>query len=103
MSSNTRAEGAQAGKVTLPLNAEALKISLTMPPQSPPAVRYRVELETENGDTRSLEEAEKDAQSVMVVIPSAQLSRGQYALRIFVIKTDGTEKRINGSYFFVVE
>jgi methionine-rich copper-binding protein CopC len=103
VSSNTRAEGAQTGKVTLPLNAEALKISLTMPPQSPSAERYRVELENENGDTRSLEEAGKDAQSVLVVIPSAQLSRGQYALKVFVTKTDGTERRINGSYFFVVE
>lgn len=103
ISVSNRAEGAQAGKVRLPLNASALRISLTLPEQSPQAARYRVELENDDGETKSLELAGQDAQSVSVVIPAAQLARGQYALRLFAIKADGTEQRIPGSYFFTVE
>jgi methionine-rich copper-binding protein CopC len=103
ISNNTRAEGAQAAKVRLPPNIDALKISLALPQQSPPAARYRVQLENDNGETKSVEVAEKDAESVLVVTPAAQLGRGQYALKLFAIETDGTEHRINGSYFFKVE
>jgi len=101
--SNNRAEGVQAGKVKLPLNADALKISLTLPGQLPTALRYRVELENDRGETRQLEVAGQDARSVSVVIPATQLSRGQYALKLFMTKADGTEQRVNGSYFFNVE
>ncbi|HTG15817.1 MAG TPA: hypothetical protein VK747_11170 [Blastocatellia bacterium] len=103
ITSNNRAEGAQADKVNLPPNAEALNVSLTLPQQAPSAARYRVELENDNGDRKSAEVTGKDAQSVLVMIPAAQLARGQYALKLFAIKTDGTEQRINGTYFFIVE
>jgi methionine-rich copper-binding protein CopC len=103
ISNNNRAEGAEASKIKLPPNAEALKISLTLPQLSPPAARYRVQLENDDGETKSAEVVGKDAQSVLVVIPAAQLARGQYAVKLFAIQTDGTEQRIHGSYFFIVE
>ena len=103
VSNINRAEGAQAGKVKLPPDADGLKISLTLPEQSPPAARYRVELENDNGETKPAEVAGIDAQSVLVVVPAAQLARGQYALKLFAIKPDGAEQRISGSYFFIVE
>jgi anti-sigma factor RsiW len=102
-SSNNRAEGIQASKVKLPLSAAALRISLTLPERLPRAARYRVELENDTGETRPLEIDGQDAQSVSVVIPAAQLARGQYALKLFAVKADATEQRINGSYFFTVE
>jgi methionine-rich copper-binding protein CopC len=101
--SNNRAEGIQASNVKLPLNADALKISLTLPERLPPAPRYRIELENDRGETRQLEIVGQDARSVSVVIPATQLSRGQYALKLFMTKADGTEQRVNGSYFFTVE
>jgi len=103
ISNINRAEGAQADKVKLPSDAEALKVSLTLPRQAPPAARYRVELEDDNGKTESVEVVGNDAQSVLVVIPAARLARGQYALKLFAIKADGDDQRINGSYFFNVE
>jgi methionine-rich copper-binding protein CopC len=101
--SNNRAEGAQADRIKLPPNAEVLNISLILPQPSPPAERYRVELENDNGDAKSAEVAEKNAQTVFAVVPAAQLARGQYVLKLFAIKPDGTEQRITGSYFFIVE
>ena len=100
---NTRAEGAQAGKVNLPLSASALRISLMLPEGLPPSVRYRVELVNDNGETKPLEVAGQDAQTVTVVIPAVQLARGPYALRLFMTEADGTEQRVQGSYFFTVE
>jgi hypothetical protein len=103
ISNSNRAEGAQAGKVKLSPDVEALKISLMLPQPPPTAAGYRVELENDSGETKSVEVAGRDAQSVLVVIPAAQLARGQYALKLFAVQTDGTERRINGSYFFNVE
>lgn len=106
ISSNARDRGAQAGRVSLPLNADALRIYLTLPGQLSPGTRYRVELDDLDNDkeeTKPLEIAGQDAQSVAVVIPAAQLARGQYALNLFAIKSDGSEQRIEGGYFLDVE
>ena len=106
LSSSTRAEGTQAVSVNLPLGADALKISLALPGQLPPAARYRVELENLDdaaGGTKTLEVAGQDAQSVSVLVPAAQLTRGQYALKLFAVETNGTERRIEGAYFFDIK
>ena len=98
-----RAEGVQADKVKLPPDASGLKISLMLPAQSPPAARYRVELQNDSGEAKRAEVAGSDAQSVLVTVPAAELARGQYVLKLFAVNTDGEEQRISGSYFFVVE
>jgi len=103
ISNSDRAEGFQASEVHLPPNADTLRISLILPEQSPPAVRYRVELENNNGEARPLEVIGQEARSVSVVITTAQLPRGQYALKLFTISANGTEQRVNGSYFFTVK
>jgi len=106
ISSSTRAAGARAGKVNLPLNADALRISLTLPGQTRAEARYRVELENLDNDkaeAKPLEVAGQDAQFVTAVIPAAQLTPGRYALKLFAVKGDGSEQRIEGSYFLDVQ
>ncbi|MBD0327526.1 MAG: hypothetical protein ICV68_13905 [Pyrinomonadaceae bacterium] len=103
ISSSNRAESAHAGTVKLPLNADALRISLTLPEQSAGATRYHVELVNDNGESKPLEIAGQDARQVSVEIPAAQLARGQYALKLFKADASGTKQPINGSYFFNVE
>jgi methionine-rich copper-binding protein CopC len=99
-----RAEGPQAVKVPLPLYADALRISLMLPEGATPAASYRVELVSDNGETKPLEVTGQDARSVSVVIPAARLARGQYALRLFATSADGAQQRVGGgSYFFTVE
>ena len=102
-SMSNRAEGVQAAKVKLPLNADALRIFLTLPEGSAPAALYRAELLSENGETKSFEAAGQDSRSVSVVIPAAQLARGQYVLKLFKTEADGAEQRVGGSYSFNVE
>jgi hypothetical protein len=103
ISPNTRDQGAQSTRVSLPLNADALRISLQLPKPSPPAVRYRVEVLDDNGGSKSLETTLPDHDSVVLVIPSLELHRGRYAINLIAIQADGTEQPINGSYYFNVE
>jgi hypothetical protein len=102
ISANTRDEGVQAPKIKL-LGEETLRIYLKLPNPPPSAVRYRAQLLDVNGESRSLKIAGQEAQSVILEIPGPQLRRGQYALNLSAIKADGTEQRINGSYYFTVE
>lgn len=100
---DNRSEGVEARRVKLPLTADALKISLALPEQVRGARDYRVELDKDTGETQALKITERDAQSVSVIISASQLTRGQYALKLYTIKEDGTEQRVGGRYFFTVE
>ncbi len=102
MNQSTRAEGAAAARVKLPLAADALRIFLRLP-GSGPASRYRVVLEADDGETRPLEIADQNGGSIAVVIPGMQLKRGQYVLKLFRTGANGVEQRIPGSYLFRVE
>ena len=104
ISQSTRGEGTQPSKVTLPLGKDALKIVLRLPDQSPTAARYRVELQSDDGEKKSLETIAQDGQSITVAIPAGELKRGLYSLKVFTVRADGGgEQRINGNYFFAVE
>ena len=102
-STSNRAEPTQVAKITLPLNADKLRLRMALPETAEPGARHRVELLKENRETQALSAIGQDEKSVTAEIPAAQLSRGQYALNLYVIKPDGTEQRIRGSYFFTVE
>ncbi len=102
ISQSTRGEGVQAQKISL-LSQDALKIVLRLPDQSPRAVRYRVELESDNGQTRSLNPIAQAEQSITVMIPASELNRGPYLLKVFAVGSDGDERRLSGNYFFTVE
>ena len=99
----TRGDGTPAPTVRLPLREDALKLVLSLPEKSPPDLRYRAELETGAGEKRRLEPTAHDSHSVTVVIPRAELSRGQYVIRLFAVGNDGVEQRLTGGYFFTVD
>lgn len=101
--SASRGPGAELTKVKLPADAGTLRIALMLPEGSVPPARYRVELEDGGGKIVSPEVEGQDARSVSVVIPSASLGRGQYAIRVFAVTTEGAEQRVRGSYLFYVE
>lgn len=98
-----RSESAQPSKVTLPLGKDALKLSLTLPPPAPTGAAYRVQWENVQRSLGDLEITSQDQNSVSVVIPAAKLSPGQYVLKLYRKNPDGSEQKVNGSYFFIVE
>jgi hypothetical protein len=95
--------GAEPTKVKLPPDAGALRVSLTLPEETQPASRYRVELEDSEGKTERLQTEEHDARSVNVLIPASRLARGMYALKLYAITPEGSEQRVKGSYRFSIE
>lgn len=99
---DNRAEGAQPDRMKLPPDAEALRIILKLPDRSA-ATGYRVELLNEGGEATILRVVGRDAESVTAEIPAAQLTRGEYALRLYAVRSDGTEERVRGVYLFNVE
>lgn len=103
IATETRSESAAPPKVTLPLGKDALRISLTLPAPAPTGAGYRVQWESVRGPLGDLKIETQDEKSVSVVIPAAKLSPGQYALKLFRKNPDGSEQRVNGSYFFTVE
>jgi hypothetical protein len=90
-------------KLTLPLGADALRVSLELPEPTPKGSTYRVELENVSGPLKSLAIDSQDSNSIKVIIPAGDLTPGKYALKLLRINQDGTKQRINGSYFFDVE
>jgi hypothetical protein len=90
-------------KIKLPLGADALRVSLTLPEPTPKGASYRVQWENSKGASKTLEVESQDATSINVVIPADELVPERYALKLLRKNRDGTEQRVNGSYFFNVE
>ena len=103
MSDSTRGPGAHPGTIKLQSDVESLRVSLVLPPQVPAGGRFRVELENEGGERLPANPAGQDGVSVQAVIPASKLTRGQYALKLIAIESDGSERRLPGTYLFIVE
>ena len=101
LSAGNRAEGVSASKVALP--SEGLKLVLRLPDGSTPTTGYRARLLSGDGEVKTLEIVDRDAQTVSAVIPAGLLKPGPYAVKLLTLAADGSEQPINGSYFFTVE
>jgi hypothetical protein len=96
-----RGDGDGPASVKLSPDVAALSIHLKMPEQATGRVS-RVELVNEDGEVRPLTIEARDAGTITVSLPAAQLVRGPYSIRVFTTNAGGVEQRIGGSYFFVV-
>ena len=99
ISSDQRDVGTQPQKVKLPLEKDALRITLALPE----AATYRVQWEGIKGRLKDLEIEKQDANSISVIIPAGALTPGQYALKLFRKNPDGPDDPVPGSYLFIVE
>lgn len=86
-------------KVPLKPDTGELRITLQLPQGVTRGTDYRVELD-DRVETKSFKPASHDENSVLVVIPAASLRENLYALRLYAIKSDGTEQMIPGDYLF---
>jgi len=100
ISSSDRSVGPASPSVKLQGTA-GIRIELTVPDEAPAARSYRVNLKGEQV-SRDLPVAEQNARSVVVVVPTAELPPGSYAIRLFAVNADTSEERIPGSYVFNV-
>lgn len=98
-----RSGGVEVPKARLPLGADALRITLTLPAGTPPADSYRAEMLTlSDGRAEAVEVAGHDARTVTVVVPEDRLARGRHALRLYASGVGG-EWRVGDSYVFDAE
>jgi hypothetical protein len=95
-SSDRASGGVQPLIVSLPLNKDALRIQLKLP-ASPGADGYRVQWENARGPIRELKIESQDAQSVVVIIPAAELTRDHYLLIL------SNKNGVIGNYYFNAE
>lgn len=76
-----------------------LRVTLQIPEHVTRGTDYRVELD-DRREAKSFKPASHDEKSVVVVIPAAAVREGLYALRLYVIKSDGRDQLIPGEYLF---
>ena len=103
LSSSYRDSGSPSKRVTLPLGTDVLEVHLTLPKQSPDTASYRIQWEDLNGVLGDLTTTKSGDDEYLVRIPAASLRPGTYVLKLFEVKRDGTEQRVNGGYFFTAE
>jgi len=103
ISDNNRSAANSIQKVKLPLAEDALRISLTLPEPVTQGATYRVRWEGKKDSIEDLAVEKPDANPISVIIPAGKLHPGQYALKLFQKNPDGTEERVPGNYFFIVE
>jgi hypothetical protein len=100
---NERGGGPAAESVSLPLPYDDLKLHLTLPQPAIPAKDYRVEMRSADGQIWVLKVTAYNEQFVDVLIPASSLTRGNYALKVSVIKPDSTVQTFHYSYLLSVE
>jgi methionine-rich copper-binding protein CopC len=102
LSSPSRSTGAEIKKIKL-TNIDELRIKLNLPNRTPPPKSYRADLRGENISLPRLPIAEQNAQSLTVIIPAEDLTRGTYAIEISAVNDNGVEEAVRGAYLFAVE
>ena len=97
ISTSNRATGVQPRIVSLPLGTDALQIHLKLPEPSPDPAGFRVQWENVNGALGELKIESQNAQALVVSIPAAELTPGQYLLKL------SNKNGVVGNYFFNAE
>lgn len=103
ISYDNRSAATSTQRVKLPLAEDALRISLTLPEPVIQGATYRVRWEDKKGPIDDLTVERPGANPISVIIPAGKLLPGLYALKLFQKNPDGTEERVPGNYFFIVE
>lgn len=88
-------------KLDLPPDAGELRASLTLPKSFPQGTRFQAVLDNQT-DRKQVQVVDHKENVVTVMIPAADLPRGEYALELTALKADGTEEAIPGNYRFDV-
>ena len=86
-------------KVAPDPNVNELRITLQLPEGATHGTDYRAELDDRSEKT-SLKPVSHDVNSVVIVIPTASLHEGLYALRLYAVQGGGTEQPVPGEYLF---
>lgn len=99
LTSAERSAGTQVTGIVVDRHLERILLRLKLP--TPRAPQYRASLRGERVSLPQLMIEAQDAESITVMIPADQLTRGTYAVELSEIN-NGSEKPIRGAYVFAV-
>ena len=99
LTSAERSAGTEIKRIPQERVLDGLQIKLNLP--TPRAPQYRASLRGEQISVPQLTIEAEDAESITVVIPKDQISKGTYAIELVEIN-NGSEKPIRGAYVFAV-
>jgi len=103
ISSADRAEGAEQAPVKLSPGVTELRLRLALPQPMATSQTFRARLIHGSAAPLALGISEQTADTVTVVAPAANLTRGSYAVHLSTVDNNGAEQRIRGSYLFRIE
>ena len=92
-----RATGSETKTVQLNPGDAGVRIELTLPEQYREAKSYRVELVDEQERSRDLAVTERNSQSLTIMIPANEITRGSYIIKLYADR-----QRVPGSCSFTV-
>ena len=99
--SRSNGDTALPPRVNLPRDTGELRASLALPKPFPQGTRFQAVLDNQT-DRKRVNVVDHKENAVTVAIPAQELPRGEYALELTALKTDGTEEAVPGSYRFDV-
>lgn len=88
--------------VKLPADVDELRLELLLPNQSTQPARYRADF-APPASVQGVKIVEQDSRAVVIAVPTSELKPDRYAVRLFMIRSDGQEDRVPGTYFFRVQ
>lgn len=103
ISAASRAEGPAPAKVKLESGVPGVEVVLAIPEDAKGAKDYRVKLVSGDRPEHDLTIDKRDDRTVTIKIPASLLTRGQYAIQMSRVTSDGSDTRIPGSYYFNIE
>jgi hypothetical protein len=99
MVSSERSAGTAKTRILLNSGVDGLRIKLKLP--TPTAPQYRASMRAA-GDPVQLAIETQDADSITVIVPAGEITRGTHAIELTEIN-NGRETPLRGSYEFVID
>lgn len=97
---STSTDGPLPTGITLPPHTGELKAELELPKPFPQGTHFEVQLDNRSEEKRPVKVVAQNEKVVTVTIPTSELPRGEYALKLTAVMSDGTRKDIPGAYRF---
>lgn len=100
MSNVTRGGGPANPSLTLPLEKDALELTLLLPESRQSKADITAEIKETSGRVVPIAETERDGRKLILIVLAKELARGIYEVKISVVQPDGSSQRIPGGFYF---
>lgn len=100
MTNITRGGGPANPSLMLPLEKDALELTLLLPETRQSEKGFTAEVKETSGRVIPIFETERDGRKLILIVLAKELARGSYEVKISAVQPDGTNQRIPGGFYF---